>query len=827
MKWINCIRVLAMMAVVFSGKIAVQAQSQPYKSINSKQDDYAVAFRTTQSGTELWITTSRGKDSAARRSKRIMTAQVGTSGVGEFDFAPAPINQTKNTDKNAQVELDGCPVFSHCDGNYGIMVSNRLLPNGKSSGNDLYEMLAAPNGSWTVTRLDSVNSDFWDDTPALSSDGKFLYFSSDRLLPGRRLTDLFFSRKTSTGWSTPVPINGVNSAEYSEQTPFVAGDGYLYYASNKNGDFDIWRVGLDPSTGTPNGIPIAFEMEGVNKTGSDEGHPLFSPGGEWFLFTSNRDSNRTKDFDLFQVHVFQPEDTFQLSVLLRTHKVLENGEFEDVTEPQATAVFAVDRSSERFTKNSDNKGIAQFIIPRTPTKEPALDRRLRTMIVRANEKNPEKQISSVDTLLFDGQCRNRLEHTLIIWDTATYFTTGCRQDFPIVNVQFFVSAYWCPTTMKYQDYTLCGSVFPKEECKVVNSVKPELSCKDNDLYRYHLNYVEPTVEVNRPYGLCADLNEARQHGLEYSLKVDSAVTKFIENMEIALKQPCVQRAIKAKKPITIEVVGWTDPRPIDNRCVYTGRDINLTTSFVQLQKIDQKPYITDGILRSGTTFSKSGAGGNQMLSDLRAYYTAAMLDTLWQERLPEYKALRERKGQISLIAIGKAISLEKGATYGQQRSVNVRIIAEDDEILKENKRIPLPSSSTVLCGDDCLRSQAVLFKTKTNPNVKIDNSDLPKPKQQSEQPVTQEIYNSSEPCYSILFHTFPTEDAAVNLQNEIKDKKFNSVRVISFTELNGRQFYRVLSGCYKTNEKAQLVLGELPMLVQTLSVKCNPMIIQE
>lgn len=827
MKWINCIRYFTLTVVILFCAVSLNAQT-PYKSINSTQDDYAVAFRAMQNKTELWITTSRGSDSTARRSKRIMTASVETNGVGEFTLAPLPINQSKNSGKNAIVELDGCPVFSGCDGNYGIMVSNRLTSSGKTTGNDLYEIQATANASWTINRIESVNSEYWDDTPALSSDGRYLYFSSDRRLPGRRLTDLYMSTRTSSGWSIPIPLDGLNSTEFSEQTPFAAGDGYLYYATNKSGDFDIWRVEIDQNTGKPSGSPEAYTKEGVNKVGSDEGHPLFSPGGEWFLFTSNRDdNNKTKDFDLYQIQNIQMADTLQLSVLLRTQKLTDNGEFEDVTEPQTTTVFAVDRATERFTKTSDNRGIAQFIIPRTLSKEPSLDSRVRSIIVRAQEKNPEKQISSVDTLLFDGLCHNKLNHTLIIWDTATYYTTGCRQDFPIVNVQFFVTAYWCPTTLKYKDYTLCGSVFPSAECKIVQSVKPELPCESNDLYKYHLNYVEPTVEVSRPYGLCADLNEARQHGQDYAQKVDSAVTKFVENMEIALKQPCVQRAIKANKPVTIEVVGWTDPRSIDNRCIYTGRDINLNSSFIQLQKIDQKPYITSGILRSGTSFSKSGSGGNQMLSDLRAFYTASMLDTLWQENLPEYKTLRQRKGALTVIAIGKAISLEKSATYGQQRSVNVRIIAEDDD-LKENKKIPLPSTSTILCGDDCLKNQ--LFSSVTSPSiapVKKEKNEPVKIKQPVEQFRSQEVNSSSEPCYSMLFHTFGSMEEAQQLQSEILNKHFNGVRVIAFTELSGRQFYRVLSVCYKTNENAELVMRELAPLVQTLSVKCTPMVIQE
>ncbi|MBK9247519.1 MAG: PD40 domain-containing protein [Ignavibacteria bacterium] len=800
------------------------AQPQPYTSLNSRQDDYAVAFRTVQNRTELWVTTSRGKDSASKRSRKIMMAPVTASGVGEFTALPFPINQSQSG-KSSGIELDGCPIFSQCDGSYGIMVSNRLLPNNKSAGNDLYEIIASASGEWSIKRLDDVNSEFWDDTPALSPDGKFLYFASDRRSPGKRKTDVFVSSRTGSGWSVPVALDIINTSEFSEQTPFVSGDGYLYYATNKSGDYDIWRTRIDRSTGMPVGGASILDMPDVNKPGSDEGQPFYSPSGEWFLFTSNRSGTKiNKDFDVFSIHIPQQDDTLQITVLLRTQKVLQNGEFEDITEPQATRVFAKDNSGNQMIQASNNKGLAQFIIPRVATNEPAFDRRVRSIVVRAHEKNPDKQISSVDTLLYDGFCRLPLTHTLIIWDTATYFTTGCRQDFPIVNVQFFVSAYWCPTTLQFQKYTPCGSILQRPDCKVSEIAKPTLQCESNDVYSYKLRYVEPTVEVSRQYGLCADLNEAKQHGEEYAMKVDSAVSKFVENMEIALRQPCVLRAIRAKKPVTIEVVGWTDPRSIDGRCIYTGRDINLMTSFVKIQESEQKPYISGGILRSGTAFSKSGAGGNQMLSDLRAYYTAAMLDTLWQERIPEYKSLRKQSGALSLIAIGKAVSLERNATYGQQRSVNVRIIAEDDNEVKGSKKIPLPSSSVVVCGEDCIRTQAYNSEEKI-PTTKVEN--------RISTPITQpietraNISDRATNCYSILFHTFTSEADAIKLQKEIQSQKFNYVRILTSPSGNGGKNYRVLSDCYDTNDSAELVKRELAPMFQALSVKCKPMIVQE
>ena len=67
--------------------------------------------------------------------------------------------------------------------------------------------------------------------PALSPDGKTLYFVSD-MPGGQGGTDIYMSKWENGNWGTPVNLgSGINTAG-NESFPFVSQSGYLYYSSD-------------------------------------------------------------------------------------------------------------------------------------------------------------------------------------------------------------------------------------------------------------------------------------------------------------------------------------------------------------------------------------------------------------------------------------------------------------------------------------------------------------------------------------------------------------------------------------------------------------------
>ncbi len=685
---------LSFAVLLFVCIASLQAQkASPYAAVNSDRDDYAISFRSLGTTTEAWFTSSSGMRDPRSRQLLIVSSQSPSA-------KPTPAPEPLNVSDAEGIPLNGCVSFSACNPNIGVIISNRTV-NGKTRGNDIYE-IRFDGKNWSATRIDVLCSDAWDDTPCLSPDGGLLYFSSDRQTPFARTTDIFLSRRSGNGWSAPELVKELSTSAYSEQTPYASRDGYLYYATNqtKKGDYDIWRAKYNSETGEITGPPQPVPFEGVNEEGTNEGHPCFSPGGSWFFFSSNRGDHG--DYDIYSVIHGSDADTLSVRVMKRSRKFDKlSGAPEDVVEAYANAtVHLSDLASSRRMDQQTDKGGELNVVSTKDLKDPLLDRSLHTIALVASVDDP-RYISSKDTVVYDGFCPGTKKHTLMVWDTAAYFIPECVQDFPVKNVRFFVTGYWCPTTERYTRYLNCSCIIACDTCDKIDDTKqPALNCgTDDEFYRYSL--VKARVDVARKEGsACINIHEAKSKGHEFAQEVDSAVVRIAESMRSALQIACIQREVAKGKKVTVEVTGWTDPRPLDDACSYTGKTIDFAHSFVKLNMEDSPYIVGDTLAGNGKIkFSRSKAGGNYLLSQLRAYYTAVMFDRIWDESVAEYHDMKS-KGHIEVVALGKAVSQEN-RDFSERRSVEIRVTVPITE--KEMLRgiIPDPGQRVIICDTPC------------------------------------------------------------------------------------------------------------------------------
>jgi len=180
------------------------------------------------------------------------------------------------------------------DGNFMIFAAYRWdndvdanLPIGRT---DLYSAERV-NGEWTNVRNlgPGVNSEHWDSQPWLSSDGRTLYFSSDRP-GGRGGTDIYISHRTASGWSAPANVGlPVNSA-LDELTPSLSPDNrLLFFSSNGHGgvgghDLFVVKGGDEAWSGLENlGTPI--------NSAANEHYYASIPNSKNALFSSDRSGN--------------------------------------------------------------------------------------------------------------------------------------------------------------------------------------------------------------------------------------------------------------------------------------------------------------------------------------------------------------------------------------------------------------------------------------------------------------------------------------------------------------------------------------------------------
>ena len=134
--------------------------------------------------------------------------------------------------------------FSMCsnqDGTVFIFSLDRMDSKGQT---DLY--VSFKNNSNTYSRPQHIknwiNTDYKETNPTLSSDGKTLFFSSNR--PGSQGMDIYYSRRLSDSWlewTSPQKLEApINTGADESQPQIDEVNGLIYFTSNRDGSMDIF-----------------------------------------------------------------------------------------------------------------------------------------------------------------------------------------------------------------------------------------------------------------------------------------------------------------------------------------------------------------------------------------------------------------------------------------------------------------------------------------------------------------------------------------------------------------------------------------------------------
>ncbi len=148
-------------------------------------------------------------------------------------------------------------------------------------------------GNWENIKSVPFNNDNYSTGhPALSSDGKTLYFSSDKP-GGSGASDIYMVSVGANGSFGPVQtVSGINTAG-TEVFPFVASDGTLYFSS----DGHLGMGGLDAFSASGKGSSFSAPENlgpGVN-SGSDDFAIYVNPESNTGFISSNRQGGKGGD----------------------------------------------------------------------------------------------------------------------------------------------------------------------------------------------------------------------------------------------------------------------------------------------------------------------------------------------------------------------------------------------------------------------------------------------------------------------------------------------------------------------------------------------------
>ena len=148
------------------------------------------------------------------------------------------------------------------------------------------------NRRWTDPQPLNINdTDSWDSSPAMSRDGRTLYFSSTRP-GGYGGADLYQAKLSRRGrWVDVKNLGDKINTPGNEMFPYAADDGKLYFASDGHAGLG----GLDLFSAIRESGEVKVESLGspINSEGDDFGLFLFNPSRGFF--SSNRPGGKGDD----------------------------------------------------------------------------------------------------------------------------------------------------------------------------------------------------------------------------------------------------------------------------------------------------------------------------------------------------------------------------------------------------------------------------------------------------------------------------------------------------------------------------------------------------
>ena len=266
--------------------------------INTPRSEYAPVF---YKDSQLIFTSNRSCKKAVYdkwsldKGSKIYFARVSTDFhfptiKGQGILGDKVVNNEPETPKQIKLKAAGTCFKSTAtyNGGSGELIfaagsfkkKKTMLQNGKQLPvMKLYSTMLVENSGSGAMPL-GINDEFSNAQPALSKDGKTLYFASDRI-GGQGGTDIYVSTRNANGiWGDPKNLGADVNTQYDEKFPFIADDGTLYFSANTPnglGGLDIYKTKMtDGKWSKPEnlGAPVnsssddfSFIIDGSNKTG--------------------------------------------------------------------------------------------------------------------------------------------------------------------------------------------------------------------------------------------------------------------------------------------------------------------------------------------------------------------------------------------------------------------------------------------------------------------------------------------------------------------------------------------------------------------------------
>lgn len=203
---------------------------------------------------------------------------------------------------------DYSPAYMGIDAQQLYFTSTRQQAKGDVSGitatknGDIFFSKKDEKGKWKLIEAveGEVNTDFDEGACSFTQDGKTMYFTVCRTDPSYpRMAEIWTSQRTDAKWGKPTQLTISADTLSSYAHPAVSPDGrWLYFTSDMpggQGGLDLWRAELSDK----HGVGRLENLGPQINTEGNECFPAFRPDGELY-FSSDAGANNMGGLDLYR-----------------------------------------------------------------------------------------------------------------------------------------------------------------------------------------------------------------------------------------------------------------------------------------------------------------------------------------------------------------------------------------------------------------------------------------------------------------------------------------------------------------------------------------------
>lgn len=237
------------------------------KSINTSEQEYSPAFSIDEN--TIYITRRTGDLTDRRPNEDLYFATKNENGWDKIKNLGPPINTVEN---------EGAFSVS-ADGHY-IFFTSCSRSGGKGQC-DIW-LTIDKNGKWgePLNLQAPINTKYWESQPSIASNGRVLYFTSDR--PGGfGGTDIWKSEFSDSGWIAPVNLGRDINTSKDEQFPFIHSDNVTLYFSSEG----------HPGMGKSDLFITRLQPDGEWDTPKNLGYPINTSGYDWNMIVTRDGSS--------------------------------------------------------------------------------------------------------------------------------------------------------------------------------------------------------------------------------------------------------------------------------------------------------------------------------------------------------------------------------------------------------------------------------------------------------------------------------------------------------------------------------------------------------